>query len=151
MSLKKFVVITDMPGVHKMVGNRNNGLIVENIDSGKRKFVSARRHQFTPLESISIYTNDGNTIPLSDVFKTINEKGDSITIPNSKVSQDEAFDFLEQILPNYDKDQVYHSDIKKIIKWYTFLNDRNQLDFTEEEETENEEMDGEITTEIETK
>ncbi len=140
MSLNKFVVISGMSGVHRMIGNRSNGLIVEDFDTGKRKFVSSRKHQFTPLESISIYTLDDGTAPLFDVFKAMTEKKEECPMPSPKMSQDEAFDYLGKILPNYDRDQVYHSDVKKLVKWYSFLDERNLLDFTEvEEETENEE------------
>lgn len=144
MGLKKFVVISEMSGVHKMLGNRSNGLIIEDVDSGKRKFISARKHQFTPLDSISIYTNDGDTVPLSDVFKIMQEKKDEITVPSHKLSSKEAFDYLGKILPNYDEDQVYYSDVKKLIKWFSFLEQRNLLDFTVEE---NEEGEEEVTTE----
>ncbi len=133
MSLKKFIVISGMSGVHKIVGNRSNGIIIENIDSKKRKFVSARSHQFTPLESISIYTSDNDTVPLSDVFKTISENLEQNPLPSSKMTSDEAFSFLEKTLPNYDKDQVYFSDVKKLVKWFSFLNERELLDFSEEE------------------
>ncbi len=147
MSLKKFVVISEMSGVFKMIGNRNNGLIVEDPDTNKRKFVSSRKHQFTPLESISIYTEDDSTVPLSDVFKTMQEKLEEIPLPDNKAKSDEAFGYLEKILPNYDKDQVYLNDVKKLIKWFGFLNQRNLLDFTEEvEEIETEETETEETT-----
>lgn len=140
MGLKKFVVISEMSGVHKMLGNRSNGLIIEDVDSGKRKFVSARRHQFTPLDSISIYTNDGDTVPLVDVFKAMQEKQESTPVPanSNKLTSKEAFDYLGEILPNYDPDQVYFSDVKKLVKWFSFLNQRDLLDFTEEEEEETE-------------
>ncbi len=141
MSLKKFVVISEMSGVHAMIGNRANGLIVENFDTGKRKFVSSRKHQFTPLESISIYTEDNNTVALFDVFKTMQEKMEECPLPTSgnKMTSDEAFGYLGQILPNYDRDQVYFNDVKKLVKWFSYLNDRNLLDFTEEETEENKE------------
>ncbi len=140
MSLKKFVVISGMSGVHKMLGNRSNGLIVEDFDTGKRKFISARKHQFTPLDSISIYTNDGDTVPLEDVFKSMQDKKEECPPPHSKAEKGEAFDYLEKVLPNYDPDQVYLSDVKKLIKWFSFLDSRNLLDFTpEEEEAETEE------------
>ena len=136
MSLKKFVVISEMSGVHKMIGNRSNGLIIEDCDSGKRKFVSSRKHQFTPLDSISIYMNDGDTIPLNKVFETMSEKAEVTPIPNNKVSSKEAFEYMDAVLPNYDKDQVYYSDVKKLVKWFSFLNARDLLDFTEEVEEE---------------
>lgn len=136
MSLKKFVVISELSGVHKMIGNRSNGLIIENFDTGKRKFVSARKHQFTPLDSISIYTNDGNTIPLKDVFLAMKENLETTPLPSNKMNSKEAFAYMEAILPNYDQDQVYFSDVKKLVKWFSFLNERDLVDFTEEEEEE---------------
>jgi hypothetical protein len=61
MELENFVVVTGLSGVYKMAANRSNGLIVEDLDSGKKRFVSARQHQFTPLESIAIYTLNDST------------------------------------------------------------------------------------------
>ena len=146
MGLKKFVVISEMSGVHKMLGNRSNGLIIEDVDNGKRKFISSRKHQFTPLDSISIYTNDGDTVPLSEVFKTMQEKKDEIAVPHNKLTSKEAFDYLGKILPNYDGDQVYFSDVKKLVKWFSFLEQRNLLDFTIDENEEEEEGE-EVSTE----
>lgn len=143
MSLKKFVVISEMSGVHKMIGNRSNGLIIEDCDSGKRKFVSSRRHQFTPLDSISIYMNDGDTMPLNKVFEIMSEKAEATPVPGNKMSSTEAFEYMDTVLPNYDKDQVYYSDVKKLVKWFSFLNDRDLLDFSEEEEEATEEKTAE--------
>lgn len=139
MSLEKFVVISGLSGIQKMVGNRPNGLIVEELDSKKRKFVSARKHQFTPLDSISIYTTGGDTVPLAGVFKTMQEKLSEIPLPNNKMTKDEAFGYLRQILPNFDEDQVYFSDVKKLVKWFNFLDQRDMLDFSEKEEEKTEE------------
>ena len=147
MSLKKFVVISELQGVHKMIGNRSNGLIIENFDSKKRRFVSSRKHQFTPLDSISIYTNDGNTVPLKAVFQSMSEKLESLPLPSNKLTSPEAFDYMDSILPDYDKDQVYFSDVKKLVKWFRFLNERDLLDYSEEEEEEEEEEGTEETSE----
>ncbi len=143
MSFSKLVVITGIGGVHKMLGNRPNGLIVEDLNSGKRKFVSARSHQFTPLESISIYTDDDDTVNIKDVFRSMQEKAEDVPVPSPKCSANEAMDYLGGILPNYDRDQVYPSDVKKLIKWYTFLVQKDMLDLSEEEETTTEEENGE--------
>lgn len=59
MNLDKLVAVSGMSGVYRMSANRSNGLIVEEIPTGKLKFASVRKHQFTPLESIGIYTDDG--------------------------------------------------------------------------------------------
>ncbi len=139
MGLKNLVVITEMPGVYKMVGNRSNGLIVEDMTTGKRKFVASRRHQFTPLESISIYTNDGDAKPLNDVFQSMSENLEENPVPSGKYSSEEAFAYLEKVLPEYDEDQVLFGDVKKLIKWFSFLHQHDLLDFSEEEEEVSEE------------
>ncbi len=133
MNLSKLVAVSGMPGVFRMVSNRSNGLIVENMDSGKKRFVASRKHQFTPLETISIYTEDDDTAELKDVFATIKENMESIPLITSAASSEEARVYFKKILPNYDRDRVYVSDIKKIAKWFTYLNDRNLLEATEEE------------------
>ena len=62
MNLEKLVAVSGMSGLYRMAANRSNGLIIEDIKSGKRSFASARKHQFTPLESIAIYTDDGDSV-----------------------------------------------------------------------------------------
>ncbi|MGB1216241.1 MAG: DUF5606 domain-containing protein [Saprospiraceae bacterium] len=134
MGLKNLVVITELSGVYKMVGNRSNGLIVEDLTTSKRKFVASRRHQFTPLESISIYTNDGDAKPLNDVFQTMSEMLEEHPLPTGKYNSTVGYAYLEKVLPEYDEDQVLFGDVKKLIKWFSFLNQHDLLDFSEEEE-----------------
>ena len=112
-----------------MAGSRNNGLIIEDYDSGKKRFASIRKHQFTPLESVSIYTLT-DTAPLTDVFKSMQGKDG---IPDPKAPSLELQEFFEGILPDYDEDKVLVSDIRKIIKWYNFLHDHNLMSSDEEE------------------
>ena len=104
---------------------------MEDLDSGKRKFVSARKHQFTPLASIGIYTHD-DTEELDVIFKTMIEKSAKLTpIPhNSKPA--EVVAYFKEILPSYDEDRVYLSDMKKVIKWFNYLNERKLLSIEEE-------------------
>lgn len=139
MNLEKFVAVSGISGLQKLVANRNNGLIVEDLATGKRRFVPARGHQFTPLASIGIYTNDGDTTELKNVFERMLEK-QAATPPvdvNSDASVLHAY-FLE-VLPEYDQDRVKTSDIKKTIKWFTFLNERDLFNEPAEEESEEEE------------
>ncbi len=133
MNLEPYVAVSGMPGIYKIVNSRSNGLVVEDLDSAKVKFCPTRKHQFTPLGTVAIYTLE-DTEPLNEVFKTMLEKLDSIppVAPNSK--NHELFEYFEQILPNWNEDQVYASDIKKIIKWFNFLNTRGLLTTSDEEE-----------------
>ena len=113
-----------------MVTSRSNGLVVEDIDTGKTKFVSVRKHQFTPLETVAIYT-DIDACEMKEVFKKI--KTSDIVIPPLSSSPKDLFTYFAQILPDYDRDQVMISDVKKVLKWYKFLNERNLLNSDEEE------------------
>ena len=135
MNLEDFVAVSGLPGVFKMAANRSNGLIVEDLDSGKRKFVSARKHQFTPLASIGIYTQE-DTEELDTIFKTMIEKSATLApIPhNSKPA--EVIAYFKEILPDYDEDRVYLSDMKKVIKWFNYLNERKLLSLEDDKPKE---------------
>ncbi len=134
MKLDNLVVVSGLPGVFRMAANRSNGLIVEDPKTGKRRFAPARRHQFTPLESVAIYTDNGDSVPLSKVFQNMRDQLEDTPPVNPNASADELFDYFADVLPNYDRDQVHASDIKKVIKWFTFLNSGGLLDGQEEEE-----------------
>ncbi len=127
MNFEKLVAVSGLPGIFKMVANRNNGLIIEDIDSGKKRFASARKHQFTPLESVAIYTDDGDSIELSKVFQNMLDQIEDNPPVDAKSSQEQLHSYFSDVLPQYDKNRVMVGDIKKVIKWFTFLNDRNYL------------------------
>lgn len=118
--LDDLISVSGLSGLYKMVANRNNGLIVESIESGKRRFCSVRKHQFTPLGSIAIYTIT-DTVPLKDVFQKITNQLDETPLPADKASKSELVDYFGEIIPQFDRDRVYPSDIKKLVKWYRFL------------------------------
>lgn len=127
MNLEEYISVTGMPGLYRMAANRSNGLIVESLEDGKRKFASSRKHQFTPLESIAIYTDDGESIELKNVFKNMKDQFEDNppVSPNSKA--EDIREYFFDVLPTHDEDRVYISDIKKVIKWFTFLNNKNLL------------------------
>ncbi len=127
MNLEKLVAVSGMSGLYRIVANRNNGLIVEDLQEGKRKFASARKHQFTPLESIAIFTDDGDSTELKNVFgKMLEQQEDNPPVdPNAPAEQ--LQEYFADVLPNYDRDRVFTGDIKKIIKWFNFLNEQGLL------------------------
>lgn len=134
MSFDKFVAVSGKPGLFRMAANRKDGLIIEDIDTGKKSFASSRIHQFTPLEYISIYTEDDDTVALKDVFIKMQEQLESNPPPKaSKASKKELQAFFIQIVPDYDEDRVHDNDIKKVIKWFNYLNERSLLVFDKEE------------------
>ena len=121
MSLEKLIAVTGMSGIQKLIANRTNGLIVEELGTGKRKFVPSRGHQFTPLESIGVFTDDGETIELKKVFEAmLNLQASNPPIDPESSSKD-LHEYFAQVLPTYDRDKVKISDIKKMIKWFGIL------------------------------
>ena len=131
MKFDEMVAVSGLPGVYKMVANRSNGLIVKDIETSKTRFASARKHQFTPLASIGIFTDD-DTTELKEVFKIMKEKLISNPLPKPN-NPEELRNYFAEILPNYDRDRVHINDIKKVVKWFSFLNAKDLLDFSEEE------------------
>ncbi len=135
MNLEKLVAISGKSGLFSMVSNRSNGLIVEDLDDNKRFFVSARMHQFTPLASISIYTEDEEeTVELKEVFKKMKTGLDTYPLVDMKADSSAFRTYFENIMPEHDRDRVLISDIKKLTKWFSFLHERNLI--SEEEDTE---------------
>ncbi|MEZ4909368.1 MAG: DUF5606 domain-containing protein [Saprospiraceae bacterium] len=124
MDLKKIIAVSGLPGLYNLVATKNNGLIVADIDSGKTKFCSVREHQFTPMETVAIYTED-DTIDIISVFKNIQKNIAELPSPNA--SHSDLKKYFSIIIPDYDRDRVFHSDMKKVIKWFNFLNERNLL------------------------
>ena len=133
MDIKNLVVVSGMQGVHKIVSPRGNGLIIEDMITGKRKFVSIRKHQFSPLESIAVFTDDGESTELKNVFRNMLDQLEDNPPISPKSSSAELREYFLDILPNHDQDRVHDNDIKKIISWFTFL---NKLDYWKQEDKE---------------
>ena len=106
MKLEDLVAVSGISGLFKMAANRNNGLIIEDLDTGKRKFAPSRKHQFTPLATIGIYTLDDST-ELNIVFNTILEQLESNPPPvGTKAPSADYHTWFRKILPAYDEDRV---------------------------------------------
>lgn len=127
MNLENLIAVSGLPGLYKMVANRNNGLIIEDLNTGKKRFASARKHQFTPLESIAIFTDDGDSTELAKVFRSMLDKIGNFPPISTNAKTQELHSYFAEILPNYDRDRVFTGDIKKIIKWFNFLNEKSLL------------------------
>ena len=139
MNLKEFVVVTGLPGVQKLVSTKNNGMLVSDIDTGKVRFASVRKHQFSPLETISMYTNDDDSVELKTVFKNMLDQLADNPLPTAKASSEDHRAYFTKILPNHDRDQVHISDIKKAVRWFNYLHERGLLNASEEKGSEEEE------------
>jgi len=133
MNLENYIAISGLPGIFKMVSSRSNGLLVSDIDTDKTRFVSIRKHQFTPLGTVAIYTMDDAT-ELKVIFRSMLEQLDSNPPVDIKESADVLRAYFEKILPDYDEDRVQVSDIRKVIKWFNFLHERDLLSLSSDEE-----------------
>ena len=126
MNIDKYVSIGGLPGIYKMVTNRASGLIVEDLKTKKTQFVASRKHQFNPLASIAIYTED-DSVELKHIFRTMLEQIETNPPADVKGTDQVIRDYFSTILPDHDRDRVYTSDIKKVIKWFNYLNDAGCL------------------------
>ena len=128
MKLDRIIAISGRSGLYRLLASQNNGLLVEEIETGKRSFASGRLHDFTPLESVSIYTNDEeSTIELSKLFDLMKEKEATNAIPAANASSQDLRAYFEAVLPEHDRERVLISHIKKITRWYAFLAQHNLL------------------------
>lgn len=126
MNLEKLVAVSGLPGIFKVVATRSNGMIIEDLDNQSRRFVPARGHNFSPLETISIYTDDDSK-PLKEVFQSMQDREASTPLPATDAALPEMKAYFEVVMPDYDRDRVHYSDFKKIVKWYQFLKERDLL------------------------
>lgn len=144
MNLKEILAISGQSGLFKFISQGRNGIIVESFTDKKRSFVNASAKVST-LEDIAIFTETEEK-PLVEVFKNIFDKENGGEAISPKASNDELIKYMEQILPDYDKDRVYASDIKKVVLWYNILREHNLLKFDEPEEEKQPEVKEEVET-----
>jgi hypothetical protein len=127
IDVKSFVAVSGISGVQKLIAVRSNGLIIEGFDSKERKFTPMRSNEFSPFETISVYTDGGDTVPLAQVLTNMKEQLADNPPPSEKDASPVLRNYLIKILPEHDRDRVHISDIKKMIKWFNFLNSRDLL------------------------
>ena len=137
--LKDILAITGEPGLYKLVSKTPKGVIVENIETGRRMpFYAAAK--ISALEDIAIFTEDDD-LPLKDVFKAISDKENGGPSINHKSSKNELISYFQEVIPDYDEDRVYPNHIKKVINWYNLLQKHDMLDFSEPESEEEQKED----------
>lgn len=131
------LAISGRPGLFRLISHGRGTLIVETIDATKKRFSASPREQVTALNDISMYT-DSDDKPLMEIFQAIKEKqqGQKVEINVKTASKKELADFMAMVLPDYDRDRVYPTDIKKLIQWYNILTEAGFSDFVVVEEEE---------------
>jgi len=124
--LKGILAISGEAGLYKMVSQSKNGIIVESIETQKR-IPAYATNKISALEDIAIFTED-EEVPLKDIFINIKNKFGGKEAISHKVPNQEIKTFFKEILPNYDEDRVYVSDMKKVVRWYNILANQNLLE-----------------------
>ncbi len=154
MDLSSIVSITGMPGLYKVISKTQNSLVVESLID-KKRFPVFASHQTTSLEDISVFTTNED-LPLKAVLKKIFEMENNGPAIDSKSDDKKLKEYFEKALPEYDKNRVYTSHIRKMISWYNLLQSLKMLEFKEEEAKEEtpiqeepkEEVKSEVKTEV---
>jgi hypothetical protein len=125
MVLKDILAISGEPGLFKFIAQGKNAIIVEHLETGKRSsaFSSAK---VSSLEDISVFTENEDLL-LGKVFDKIFEKESGGPAIDSKTDAEKLKKYFEEIIPEYSKEKVYVSDIKKIILWYNLLHKKEML------------------------
>ena len=140
--LKKILSISGKPGLYRLISYGKGIIIVENVTDNKR-MPAYTRDKIIALGDIAIYTDD-TEVPLADVLTTIAEKYNSQVLDTKQYkSAAQLQQFFEEVLPNYDHDRVYNTDIKKIISWYNTLISAGITDFSIKSEEESAKQENE--------
>ena len=125
MNLIGIISVAGMSGLYKVVAQSKSGLIVESLVE-KKRIPTYANQKVSSLEDISIYTT-ADDMPLKDIFEKIKEKENGAAAIDHKVKDDELKAYFEGVIPTYDKDRVYVSDIRKVIMWYNILQQNDML------------------------
>lgn len=132
MKFSDLVSISGLSGLYQLMGTKSDGAIVKNFDDNKTLFVSARKHEVTPLDSIEVYTQTDN-VPLREVFATFHKNvGEVEKVAVHKEGNKVIQETFAKLFPSYDRTRVYASDMKKMLKWYGILEKLDLLGTLEE-------------------
>jgi len=132
--LKTILSISGKPGLYKLISQGKNMLIVESISEDKKRIPAYGNEKVISLADIAMYTNDSE-VPLKEVLASVlkKENGELASIDAKKSTSDQLRTYFAEILPDFDRDRVYVTDIKKLISWYNILITNGITDFEAEE------------------
>ena len=141
MDLSKILSISGKSGLFKVVSQLKNAVLVESLVD-KKRFPAFGHEKISSLEEIAVFTSAEDK-PLKEVLKAIYDKQEGKPAIDNKADNKAILAYFKEVVPDFDQDRVYISDIRKIISWYNMLIENNLLDFSEKEE----EKDGSTPTE----
>lgn len=137
MTLDKIMSISGKPGLYELKAQTRGGFVAQSMLDGKKITVNLR-HNVSLLSEIAIYTYS-EEVPLREVFQKIKEKEEGGEAISHKESKNKLEEYFREVLPEYDEDRVYASDIKKIVQWYNLLTSKGHNDFSKPEENSTDE------------
>ena len=137
MDISGIISIAGKPGLYKIIAQSKKGLIVESMIDGKR-IPAHITNKISSLEDISVYTYEED-MPLKEVLGKLHAHTNGQPAINPKSDPQELHDFMEAVMPEYDEERVYPSDLKKLFAWYNTLLEKGMLDGAEETGEESEE------------
>ena len=136
IQLKDILAISGKAGLFKFIAQARNGIVVESLEDQKRHVAPATA-RVSSLEDIAIFTID-EEVPLADIFFMIHEKSEGKETLSHKAAVEELKSQFKELVPEYDEDRVYVSDIKKVFQWYNQLHQHQLLEVIDKEEEKEE-------------
>lgn len=135
MEYKEIVVVTGEPGLFQLISSKSDGAIVRALDGQTTKFVPSRNRQFTPLESIEVFTT-GDNVSLMEVFRAMRGQEQETPVVGAAADSSAIKGYFEKVYPDLDDSRVYMSDLKKMLKWYPLLKEHDLITDAAVEEPE---------------
>jgi hypothetical protein len=143
MQYREIVAVTGLTGLYQLLTTKSDGAIVRNVADKSTKFISARQHNVTPLESIEVYTTGAN-VRLHEVFMKMMDQEATKPLADAKTADNNTIKgYFKSIFPEFDEDRVYVSDMKKMLRWYELLK-INDLLHPEAPKTEETAAEGQV-------
>ena len=135
--METILSIAGKPGLYRLVSRGKMNLIVESLDEARHRMPAFASDRVTSLADIAMYT-DSDDVPLWQVLESLGEKEEKkeCGLNYKKCSKEELHVFFAEVLPNYDRDRVHSSDIKKLIQWYNLLAESEETEFVDEKTDE---------------
>lgn len=134
--LQTVLAIAGKPGLYKLVSRGSKNLIVESLDATRRRMPIFGSDKVISLADIAMYTDNDGEVPLPEVLQRVADKEDAkeVAFDYKKASVEELQAYFAEILPDFDRDRVYPTDIKKLITWYNLLVNAGITTFVNKEE-----------------
>lgn len=134
IKLEKYLVISGVSGVFRLVSSRTNGVLVEDLQEKRTRFIAARPQQIVPLSAVALYTHtEEGALLLGDVFQRMLDAREQTPPPPADAPSQTLRDYFAQVLPEHDRDRVHIADIKKCVRWFHFMLQHGIFDHLQKE------------------